>query len=74
MTTTTEDKTVSVAHARHLIEVYGNEPERDRPWYYEWALVIDRLATALEQVTEVPIRDLGRHAAQALQNGPQETS
>lgn len=43
-----DDKAVSVAHARRLIEVYGSTPKRERPWYFEWAQTIDRLASALE--------------------------
>lgn len=57
---------VSVEHARRLIKVYGEVRPSERPWYYQWALTIDRLATALERVTEVPIRDLGTHAMTAL--------
>lgn len=47
------NRTVTVEHARHLISVYDKVPAKDRPWYYEWAKTIDRLASALQD-TGVP--------------------
>ncbi len=48
------ERVVTIEHARHLISVYDKVPARDRPWYYEWAQTIDRLATALEDTGTHP--------------------